>query len=59
MHTPPERKYALYVLVVLSPKLAVLHVQETGSLELADKTVKGHDRAKVLAFLKAWSPKKG
>lgn len=43
------------VLVVLDADGRKLHVQETGSLETADKTV-AHDPAKVLAFLKQWSP---
>ena len=54
----PDKK-GFPVLVVLSPRQKVLHVQETGSLELPDKEKPGHDSEKVLAFLKAWTPKKG
>jgi hypothetical protein len=44
-------------LVVLSPGLEVLRLQETGSLETADKETPGHDREKVLAFLREWGGK--
>jgi thioredoxin-related protein len=53
----PDKK-GFPVLVVLSKSQKILHVQETGSLELPDRSVKGHDREKVLAFLKAWTPKR-
>lgn len=43
------------VLVVVSPELKVLHTQETGSLETADKATPGHDPKKVLEFLRAHS----
>ena len=42
-------------LVVLSPDLKVLKVQETGSVETGDKNSKGYDAATVLAFLGAWA----
>ncbi len=41
-------------LFVLDSTGAVLHSQDTGNLEQG----KGHDPEKVLAFLKAWAPKK-
>ncbi|MGE5235230.1 MAG: hypothetical protein ACM3O7_02630 [Acidobacteriota bacterium] len=49
----PE-KLGFPVLVVLSPDLRVLHTQESGSLETADKAHPGHDARKVLGFLEAW-----
>jgi thiol:disulfide interchange protein len=39
-------------LFVLGPDGTLLHSQDTGELEAG----KGYDRAKVLAFLRAWSP---
>lgn len=50
----PE-KLGFPVLVVLSPALAVVHTQETGSLESGPAGAVGHDPEKVLAFLRAWS----
>jgi thiol:disulfide interchange protein len=41
-------------LFVLDATGALLHSQDTGKLEKG----KGHDPEKVLAFLKAWAPKK-
>jgi thiol:disulfide interchange protein len=40
-------------LFVLGPDGALLHSQDTGDLEAG----KGYDRAKVVAFLRAWSPR--
>lgn len=45
-------------LVVLSPDLAVLKLQETGSLEQPDKKHPGYDTAALVAFLDAWAPGK-
>lgn len=41
-------------LFVLDSAGELLHSQDTGQLEKG----KGHDREKVMAFLKAWAPKK-
>ena len=43
-------------LVVLSPGLDPLRLQETGSLETGDKDAPGHDRRKLLAFFREWGP---
>jgi len=40
-------------LFVLAPDGTLLHSQDTGELEAG----KGYDRAKVLAFLRAWAPR--
>ncbi len=40
--------------VVVSPKLAVLHTQDSGAFENPDHAHPGHDPAKLLAFLKSW-----
>jgi len=48
----PE-KLGFPVLVVLSPALEVLLTQESGSLESGTAGAVGHDRGKVLAFLRA------
>lgn len=45
-------QHGLPVLVVLDPNDQVLTTQETGALEEG----KGHDPAKVLAFLARWAP---
>lgn len=50
----PE-KLGFPVLVVLSPTLAVVHTQESGSLEGGSPGSVGHDPEKVIAFLRAWS----
>ena len=50
----PE-KLGFPVLVVLSPALAVVHTQESGSLEGGSPGSVGHDPEKVIAFLRAWS----
>jgi len=42
-------------LLVLSPKLQVLHTQSSGVFETGDPTKPGHDPAKLLAFLRRWS----
>ena len=47
-------KLGFPVLLVLSPKLDLVTTQESGSLETGDKDLKGHDPAKVLAFLAKW-----
>lgn len=44
-------------LVVLSPELELLKMQETGSLETADKKHPGYDGAALVAFLEAWTPR--
>jgi hypothetical protein len=49
----PE-KLGFPVLVVLSPTLAVVHTQESGSLESGAPGAVGHDPEKVLAFLRQW-----
>ncbi len=40
--------------VVLSPKMSVLRVQDSGMFEYPDTTHPGHDPAKLLAFFKQW-----
>jgi hypothetical protein len=50
----PE-KLGFPALVVLSPELVVLHVQESGSLQLEERGRIGHDPARVLTFLRQWS----
>ncbi len=40
--------------VVLSPRLAVLHTQDSGPFETGDSKKPGHDPAKLIAFLKRW-----
>ncbi|MGD1147294.1 MAG: thioredoxin family protein [Thermoanaerobaculaceae bacterium] len=40
--------------VVLSPKLKILHTQDSGSFENPDRNTPGHDPAKLLAFLRQW-----
>lgn len=47
-------QYGFPVLVVLDADGKKLHVQESGSLEMGDQTVR-HDPAKVLIFLKQWA----
>lgn len=49
----PER-LGFPVLVVLTPELAVLHTQESGSLESGSPGAVAHDPVKVLAFLRRW-----
>lgn len=44
-------------LFVLAPDGALLHSQDTAALELPKEAGKGHDRAKVAAFLEKWAPK--
>jgi thiol:disulfide interchange protein len=44
--------------VILSPKLEVLHAQDSGSFENPDHDTPGHDPAKLLAFLKQWETAK-
>jgi len=44
--------------VVLSPKLKILHTQDSGSFENPDRNKPGHDPAKLLAFLKQWDGSK-
>ncbi|WP_114394986.1 thioredoxin family protein [Oleisolibacter albus] len=44
-------------LYVLDADGALLHSQDTSQLELPAGGEKGHDRAKVKAFLEAWAPK--
>lgn len=46
-------RHGFPVLVVFGEEGRPLHVQETGSLEAAAKSV-AHDRAKVLGFLTTW-----
>jgi len=43
-------------LLVLSPKLQVLHTQSSELFEAGDPTKPGHDPTKLLAFLRRWSP---
>ncbi|HVN76829.1 MAG TPA: thioredoxin family protein [Thermoanaerobaculaceae bacterium] len=40
--------------VVVSSKLKVLHLQESGAFENPDHSKPGHDPSKLLAFLQAW-----
>lgn len=47
-------RHGFPVLVVFGDDGKPLHVQETGSLEAADKSV-AHDKAKVLGFLSTWA----
>ena len=51
----PE-KNGFPVLVVLSPRLEVLHTQPSDVLEKGTKDKPGHDPAKVIAFLHEWAP---
>ncbi len=44
-------------LFVLAPDGALLHSQDTAELELPKDQGRGHDPAKVAAFLTAWAPK--
>lgn len=48
-------RFGFPVLLVLDEEGKLLTTQETGALE---DGAKGHDPAKVLAFLKAWAPKR-
>ena len=47
-------KLGFPVLVVLSPKLELVHVQETGSFETGDSGKPGYDPARLVAFARAW-----
>ncbi len=47
-------KLGLPALVVLDEKGALLHLQETGSLERKNSKEKGHDPERVLNFLRKW-----
>ena len=53
-HLGDPDKLGFPSLVVVSPKLAVLHTQDSGAFENPDHTHPGHDPAKLLAFLKQW-----
>ncbi|GAB4319387.1 MAG: hypothetical protein Kow0074_08970 [Candidatus Zixiibacteriota bacterium] len=52
-----ERKQGIPFLTVLKQNGEVLVNQETGSLETGDTTNKGHDRDKVLRFLRKYTPR--
>ncbi len=49
-------RYGIPVIVVLDADGRKLAVQETGSLEQNTPEKKGHDREKVLNFLRKWIP---
>jgi hypothetical protein len=50
----PE-KVGFPALVVLSPQLVVLHIQESSALQLDEPGRIGHDPVRVLGFLRQWS----
>ncbi len=50
----PE-KVGFPALVVLSSELTVLHIQESGSLQIEEDGRVGHDPGRVLTFLREWS----
>lgn len=53
-HLGNPEKLGFPSLLVLSPKLQVLHTQSTEVFETGDPAKPGHDPAKLLAFLKRW-----
>jgi thiol:disulfide interchange protein len=53
-HLGKPDKLGFPSLLVLSPKLKLLHTQSSEVFETGDPTNPGHDPAKLLAFLERW-----